>query len=576
MPTAAASRDRLVHRASPRLAIALLAALALFATATPALAGPIFEPWTDRYGWGAMMPTRIDPLSYFFNNASAGLEPGEPNEGGALTRSLWVHFTATAPARDVLHTVGSEVPTAMVVYTNPGTGLGTLSRVIGSTDVAVPGLPAGQSLIQFDPVPGTAYHIQVGTAGGGPGGDITLHVFQQAPDGGLAVLLSTVTSAFGGGPAVWAGRDYACTTTCDTPTFLLYNSRNQALDLSATTGFGPLFTTPAIGALAPRAMATVSLPAVANQDFSTPRTITGDFTFSGKVGGGEVARGAVPGRVFVTGTSGSTTLATAILPTSRAGTLGGVLTAFATAINSGSQRAIGCIVRSEQASRANVTFQETDPATNTPIGAPNQPVNIPPGGRKSFVFTMVSQSPQLGDPDFNGPVQIQCANAFTTGSNLASNFALTSLATVTVADMISIGATSTNDGIVNVTPATGGAFSVATVNIGVPAQITARATYSRPFGEDDPARQFVSFICETVPATGQCLSPPAVSDAFDAQPNVPHTYAVFVQPPGVNPGFDPGQRRIFVKFEQQSPPNFLGSNPIPLLVGSTSVAPRAQ
>lgn len=566
------SRDRL---ARARLALALSALLSL-CSVTPALANATTEPWMNMYTWGGWIPYRIDPLSYAFNNANAGLEPGEPNEGGGLTRSLWLHFTATAPTRVVLHTVGSDISTAMAVYTNPGTGVATLSRVIGSKDVAVPGLPAGQSLIQFDPVPGTAYHIQLGTAGGGAGGDIALHVFQQPPAGGLAALLSRLDAPFNGGSVVWAGRDYACAvTTCDTPTFVLYNSRAETLDVSATTGFGPLFTTPAIGALAPGAMTAVALPAVANQDFTT-RTVTGDFAFSGKVGGGEVTRAAVPGRVFVNGGGGFTSLATAILPTSRAGALGSVLTAFATAINTGAQPAIGCIVRSQQSSRANVTFQETDPATNTPVGLPNQPVTIAPGAAKTFVFSLVSQAPELGDTDFGGPVLIQCANGSAVGSNLASNFALTSLATVMIADMISIGATATNDGVVNVAPGTGGAFSVATVNIGVPAQITARATYSHPFGENDPAKQFVSFICETVPATGQCIAPPAVSVSFDAEPNVPHTFAVFVQPAGANPGFDPGQRRIFVKFEQQSPPNFLGSNPIPLLVGSTSVAPRAQ
>lgn len=567
------SRDRLAmprRRAPVALALSALLSLCL---AAPALAGPTTEPWMNTYGWGGRI-VDVGSVIYTFNNANATLEPGEPNEGGGLTRSLWLHYTAAAPTRVVLHTVGSDIATAMAVYTNAGTGVATLSRVIGSKDVAVPGLPAGQSLIQFDPVPGTAYHIQLGSAANGPGGDIALHVFQQPPEGGLAALLSRLDAPFNGGSVVWAGRDYACAvTTCDTPTFVLYNSRNQPLDVSATTGFGPLFTTPAIGALAPGAMTTVALPAVANQDFSTTRTITGEFAFSGKVAGNEVTRAAVPGRVFVTGTTGGTTLQTAILPTSRAGVLGGVLTAFATAINAGTRPAIGCVVRSEQGSRANVTFQETDPATNTPVGLPNQPVTIPPAGFKTFVFSLVSQAPEMGDTEFNGPVFIQCANGSAVGSNLARNFALTSLATVMLADMISIGATPTGDGVVNVPPVTGGAFSVATVNIGVPAQITARPTYLRPFGE--PAH-FTAFICETVPATGACLAPPAASVVFDAQPNVPHTFAVFVPPPAVTPSFDPGQRRIFVEFEQQSPPNFLGSNPIPLLVGSTSVAPRAQ
>ena len=57
---------------------------------------------------------------------------------------------------------------------------------------------------------------------------------------------------------------------------------------------------------------------------------------------------------------------------------------------------------------------------------------------------------------------------------------------------------------------------------------------------------------------------------------MPHTFAVFVQRRAVDPGFDPGQRRAFVIFEQLSPPNFFGSNPIAIVVGSTSVAVRAK
>jgi hypothetical protein len=57
---------------------------------------------------------------------------------------------------------------------------------------------------------------------------------------------------------------------------------------------------------------------------------------------------------------------------------------------------------------------------------------------------------------------------------------------------------------------------------------------------------------------------------------VAHTFAVFVQRPAVDPGFDPGQRRVFVLFQQFSPPGFFGSNPIAIDVGATSVAVRAQ
>jgi hypothetical protein len=167
------------------------------------------------------------------------------------------------------------------------------------------------------------------------------------------------------------------------------------------------------------------------------------------------------------------------------------------------------------------------------------------------------------------------ANAFGAAQNLANTFAVTALGTFEAADMISIGATPSGDGILAVPSGTGGAFGVATVNIGVAATVTARPVSARPFGEDDPAKQFTAFICET-DAASHCLTPPAASVQFTAAPNAPHTFAVFVQRPAVDPGFDPGRRRMFIKFEQLSPPNFFGSNPIPILVGSTSIAPGAQ
>lgn len=122
---------------------------------------------------------------------------------------------------------------------------------------------------------------------------------------------------------------------------------------------------------------------------------------------------------------------------------------------------------------------------------------------------------------------------------------MTALGTLAAPDMISIGATRSGNGILDVPPAIGGAFAVATVNIGASATVTARPVYEHPFGEVDPAKQFSSFICET-DAASNCLTALATSVQFTATPNVPHTFAVLVQRPVVNPGFDPGQRRIFV------------------------------
>jgi len=405
---------------------------------------------------------------------------------------------------------------------------------------------------------------------GGQQGELALTVFQLPTGGGLAAFLALV-----GGSAV-NNKDYVCeTTTCFEPSFVVYNGGEQAAEVVSSTTFGALFTAPAPIVLAPGALTLLTFSANANTNLTT-RTLSGRFVFSGRVNGVETSRAEYQGLILARGTAPNASIQAATLPASRAGWLNQVLTTFGTVINTGASDAIGCIVRTSGFARFKITFQETDPLTNTAIGSPNQPVDIPAGKSKSFVFAIRSQGAELGDPTFDGPVVFQCANAFFAPTNLANSFSVTAVASFSPADMISIGATPTNDGIVDVPPSTGGAFGIATVNIATGGTVTAKAVYVRPFTETDPAKQFAAFICETNPSTGACLAPPAASVQFQAAPNTPHTFAVFVQRPAVDPGFDPGQRRVFVILEQLSPPNFFGSNPIPIVVGSTSVAVRAR
>jgi hypothetical protein len=505
--------------------------------------------------------------TYALDNTGATLEQGEPTEGGILTRSIWSRFSPTQNTRVVIHTFGSEIDTVLAVYT--GSAVNALTRVVGNNNFPVPGLSANGSLVQFDAIAGTTYSIQVGSVGGQQG-PISLNVFQFPPTGGLAAFLALV-----GGSAV-NNKDYVCeTTTCFEPAFVLYNGGDQSVEVVSSTTFGALFSPPAPVVLAPGAVTLLTFPANANTNLTT-RTLSGQFAFSGRVGGVETIRSEYRGLILAHGTAPSASIQAATLPALRAGWLNQVLSAFGTVINTSTNDAIGCIVRTQGFSRSNTSFQETDPATNTAIGTPNQPVDIPAGRSKSFVFAIRSQGVELGDPTFDGPVVFQCANAFFAPTNLANTFQVTAVASFSPADMISIGATPTNDGIIDVPPTSGGAFGVATVNIATSGPVTAKAVYVRPVNESDPAKQFTVFICETNPATGACLAAPAASVQFQAAPNVPHTFAVFVQRPSVDPGFDPGQRRAFVIFEQLSPPNFFGSNPIPIVVGSTSVAVRAK
>jgi hypothetical protein len=551
----------------PLLAVAGLAFIALGALPADSAANPLREPG-DLFRQGYNLQVGFAPLTYVLNNTGATLEAGEPTEGGLLTRSIWGRLSPGRNYRVVIHTIGSEVDTVLAVYT--GAAVNALTRITGNHTFPVPGLPSSASLVQFDAVAGETYHIQIGSVGGAQG-DIAVNVFQLPPGGGLSTFFAQVE-----GSLAVNGKDYVCTTaTCFAPTFVVHNSMDQPLDVVSTSSFGPLFDGPAAFSLGAGAAAAAPYRANANSNLVTTRTEAGEFAFSGRMGGVEVTRASFPGMVVVRGTAPPTSIVAAVLPTARSGGLNQPLTAFATLINTGTQPAIGCVAAVQGFFPFNVAFQETDPATNLPVGAPRTPVDIAPGASKTFVVSVGSQGSELGDPEFGAPLAFQCANVFGAAQNLANTFAVTALGTFEAADMISIGATPSGDGILAVPSGTSGAFGVATVNIGAAATVTARPVYVRPFGEDDPAKQFTAFICETG-AASNCLTPLAASVQFTAAPNAPHTFAVVVQRPAVDPGFDPGRRRMFIKFEQLSPPNFFGSNPIPILVGSTSIAPRAQ
>lgn len=499
------------------------------------------------------------------SNQGANLEPGEPTEGGLVTRSIWGKITADTNSRIVLHTFGSDVDTIVTVYT--GSAVNTLTRVAGNNNFSVPGVSATASLVQFDAVAGTTYSVQIGSINGAQG-DIFASVFQFGTDGGLSSFLYDV-----GGNPMFNARDYFCQSAgqCQVPKFIVYNSTAVPLSVVASSTIGNRFSPPAPIGLGPGAASVLTFTANTNANFTT-RTDTGQFIFSGRVGVSEVSRATHRGIATVRGTATEATLQAAVLPSSRAGSINEALTAFATIANSGSTPAIGCFIKPVDFAYDKVTFQETNPATNQPVGAPNTPVNIAAGQQKTFLFSFGSMQSQVANASsVNDTLMFQCANGFAT-TNAANRFGVTTLGAIDLADMISISATTGGDGIVNV-PAAGGAFATATVNIGAATTITARPIYVKPFGD---SANFTALVCKTDSTTGMCLQPPSATVQFSAATNAAHTFAVFVQRPATDPGFSPGERRMFLQFEQTSPPNFFGQNPIQLPVGATSVATRAQ
>jgi hypothetical protein len=251
------------------------------------------------------------------------------------------------------------------------------------------------------------------------------------------------------------------------------------------------------------------------------------------------------------------TLFAATLPSSRSVQVGQAATFFATIINAGTTDASGCVIDKLSGVKGNLSFQATDPASNVPVGLPNTPVTIAAGASQTFVVSVMPTA-QFTSTEF--ALHFGCTNTQTARSRKGLNTVLLSASLTPIPDIVALAATSGNDGIVNVAGSTGaGAFAVATVNVGATGTITASADTG---GLTLPVN--IS-LCQTDPATGQCVSAigPIVTTQINA--NTTPTFGIFVQCSG-NVRFNPATNRIFVRFKD-------GGG---VTRGSTSVAVRTQ
>jgi YVTN family beta-propeller protein len=236
----------------------------------------------------------------------------------------------------------------------------------------------------------------------------------------------------------------------------------------------------------------------------------------------------------------SSQLVAAVLPSSRSIQVGASATAFATIINSGSSIAPQCTIVPIGSLPLGFTYQTTDPATNAVIGNANTPIDIAAGASQSFVIALTPTSaiaPQAVNFAFAG------ANVAEAPDETGLNTLLFSASTTPVPDIVALVATAQNDGILHITGTTGAnAFAVATVNLGASGAITAAASTSGGGVLLSPPT-----MCQTNPASGQCISPVGVTVPTTINAGDTPTFAVFGQANGAIP-FDPANSRIFVQF----------------------------
>jgi len=248
-------------------------------------------------------------------------------------------------------------------------------------------------------------------------------------------------------------------------------------------------------------------------------------------------------------------LAAAVLPSSRSVQVGGTATVFGTILNGGSNTATGCVVAPITGIPATFHFQTTNPATNQVTGGPDAAVDI--GSRQTYVLSFTPTAPF---PPTDVRLSFNCANASPAPVTVGLNTLLLSASATPVPDVVALAATVTNDGIVNIAGTSGtGAFAVATVNVGASGSITVSA-------DTGNATLPVNIsLCQTNPASGQCISTIGASVTTQINSNATPTFAIFVQGHG-NVPFDPATNRIFVRFREAGA----------VTRGSTSVAVRTQ
>lgn len=233
-------------------------------------------------------------------------------------------------------------------------------------------------------------------------------------------------------------------------------------------------------------------------------------------------------------------LAAAMLPSSRSVEANLSATAFATIVNPGSTPGESCTIAPTVTPTDTIfSFQTTDPATNHLTGTPNTPVTIAAGGSQTFAVALTSGvTINPTTVDFFYTCQGQLPAGLFTGVNTLGY----SASPTPVPDMVALVATASGDGTLHIAGSGGiGAFAMASDNAGSAGALTVSVNTG---GVTLPLN---ATVCQTNPATGQCLASPAASIPATVAAGAQPTFSVFATATGAIP-FVPGTNRIFVQF----------------------------
>lgn len=234
---------------------------------------------------------------------------------------------------------------------------------------------------------------------------------------------------------------------------------------------------------------------------------------------------------------GSPSLNAAVLPYARAVQVNDTASAFGTVINNGTATANGCSVSLPAGIPAAFSYQTTN-ASNVLVGSPNTPVDIPAGGAQSFVFG-IKPTASLFSTEIG--LVFDCANSNPAPSYTGLNTLILTASPTPPPDLVAIGATPSNDGVVRLnSPTATGFFATAAVNIGSGGTVTASADDG---GNGLPV---ALQLCETDSAGEWITCGNNLVRSVSADQTV--YYTVFVTGTGQPISFDPANKRLFLRF----------------------------
>jgi len=239
--------------------------------------------------------------------------------------------------------------------------------------------------------------------------------------------------------------------------------------------------------------------------------------------------------------STSSSLVAALLPSSRSARVGDSVTAFATLINTTYREGKNCSIAPVQPMAGTFEYFSTDAHTNAVVGVANTPVTVAANRSHSFVLRFTPTA-ALAARDIQ--FQMGCDNLGTAAVVDGLSTLLLSASNTPAADVIALAATASDDGVVRLGSSGSGAFGVASINLGVSAQLTVSVHASEDLSG------LALAICET-DSSGGCVSAASEQLSVAVGSQSTPTFSVFVQSSNLI-AFDPASSRVQVQFRDAS------------------------